>query len=558
MNIDEANRRSKFHETAEHQEGKIKDFVLSLDIISTLTSTAHPSSIAAPLHGLIKNNSTKSPKSQEKSATKLTKIADGIECCEVKIDYWFQEDIWQQLFGQLLLIILITSRWLITRSGLTVNQRSLILVISVATAADTLNFFCYLNLEIVYRNKYLLYSALLIISLSLLQFVFLHVEDSLNVIGKNNNYNQNKITNNANNNNNNNMNSNNIYSNNINSSTSQLDETVNEEYRDNAIMNTGNNKYPLFFKKYPYMKQPVYGGGVGSTPNGQPQFNSTLASIVCCCFEQQDPLFFILLAGLFLHDGSYLTFRIFIVSKLGWTQTNDLDPTFSFFLIKNIIIIVTQVYKVYCVTRDRRNRRYYDEYRTLMMANQQNQHTTNPYRFAQLYTDVGSPLASKTPLFKSMTTLGSNQIYFENSPNLYKPALPPVLFSQPQGHSLMQQQQHQQQQQQQQQTPSITESVLAVMAQDYSIQRQLQNNEQAYYHAAMSPALSTPLNPFTSKVGKALYGLPFLSRSKASMNTANFLAGNNGAALKTQYQGGQATNPMTAGACSKLLKSSKI
>ena len=301
-----------------------------------------------------------------------------------------------------------------------------------------------------------------------------------------------------------------------------------------------------------------------NSPNGiSPQENSALSSLLCCCFEQQDPLFFILLAGLFLHDGSYLTFRIFIVSKLGWTQTNDLDPTFAFFTIKNIIIIVTQVYKVYCVMRDRRNRKYYDDYRTLMMANQNQHPANNAYRFAQLYTDVGSPLASKTPLFKSMTTLGSNQIYFENSPNLYKPALPPVLFSQPQAHTLIQQQQqiqHQQQQQHQQhqqQTPSITESVLAVMAQDYSIQRQLQNNEgTSYYHTAMSPpALATPVNPFTSKVGKALYGLPFLSRSKASMNTANYLASN---ALKNQIQGGQTVNQMTVGPASKLLKSSKI
>jgi hypothetical protein len=189
-----------------------------------------------------------------------------------------------------------------------------------------------------------------------------------------------------------------------------------------------------------------------------------------------------------------------------------------------------------------------------MMANQNQHPANNAYRFAQLYTDVGSPLASKTPLFKSMTTLGSNQIYFENSPNLYKPALPPVLFSQPQAHTLIQQQhqQHQQQlQQHQQQTPSITESVLAVMAQDYSLQRQLQNNEgTSYYHSAMSPpALGTPVNPFTSKVGKALYGLPFLSRSKASMNTANFLASN---ALKSQLQGGQTVNPMTVGPASKL------
>ena len=546
MNIDEANRRSKFHESAEHQEGKIKDFVLSLDIISSLTTaTSAPvsneqqmNSAAMPLYSLTKINSTRTTvytKSSEKMVTKV-KNPEAIECCEVKIDYWFQEDVWQQLFGQLLLIILITSRWLITRSGLTVNQRSLILVISVATAADTLNFFCYLNLELVYRNKYLLYSALLIISLSLLQFVFLHVEDSLNSMNKNGHTNNNN-NNNNNNNYSNNANIGNNNNNNNNSSTSQLDETANDE---NTMINNG-NKYPLFFKKHQYIKQPFYDGSSPNTPREQ---HSTITSFICCCFEQQDPLFFILLAGLFLHDGSYLTFRIFIVAKLGWTQTNDLDPAFSFYLIKNIFIIITQVYKVYCVSSDRRNKKYFDDYRHLMMNNQNLPTTNNPYRFAQLYTDVGSPLASKAPLYKSMSTLGSNQIYFENSPNLYKPALHPALFSQ----------QQQQQQQQQQATSSITESVLAVMAQDYSIQRQLHSNEGvSYYHPTITPTLSTPANPFTAKVGKALYGLPFLSRSKGSMNTGNFLS-----ATKNQYQGGQAVNPMTAGAGSKLLKSSKI
>ena len=67
MNIDEANRRSKFHESAEHQEGKIKDFVLSLDIISSLTTaTSAPvsneqqmNSAAMPLYSLTKINSTR-------------------------------------------------------------------------------------------------------------------------------------------------------------------------------------------------------------------------------------------------------------------------------------------------------------------------------------------------------------------------------------------------------------------------------------------------------------------------------------------------------------------
>lgn len=101
----------------------------------------------------------------------------GVECCDVKISYWFREDAFQNLFFQTLMLILCISRWLITRAELNLNQRSLILVISVATAADTLDFFGYLGMQMVYSSWHLLYSVLLIVSLSLLQFVFLHVED---------------------------------------------------------------------------------------------------------------------------------------------------------------------------------------------------------------------------------------------------------------------------------------------------------------------------------------------------------------------------------------------
>lgn len=101
----------------------------------------------------------------------------GVDCCDVKISYWFREDSFQNLFFQTLMLILCISRWLITRAELNLNQRSLILVISVATAADTLDFFGYLGMQMVYSSWHLLYSVLLIVSLSLVQFVFLHVED---------------------------------------------------------------------------------------------------------------------------------------------------------------------------------------------------------------------------------------------------------------------------------------------------------------------------------------------------------------------------------------------
>jgi hypothetical protein len=99
--------------------------------------------------------------------------------------------------------------------------------------------------------------------------------------------------------------------------------------------------------------------------------NSYICYLFCCCIEQRDPLFFILLAGLFLHDGSFLAFRIFILSKLGWEATFNQSPTLAFFLVKNVFIIVTQMYKVYSVTSERRQRQFYENYRDFVLATQQ-------------------------------------------------------------------------------------------------------------------------------------------------------------------------------------------
>jgi hypothetical protein len=469
MCIDESNRKNKFHQVAEIQEPKIKDYVSSLNsliasdknraedsmyssrlpISTSLSSLATTSTISSILNNLLSTTNSKKHmvRSPELSYEALPLVAsnllltstktsitptpitprlpikkiisnttpqlhldDNVDCCDVKISYWYQEDSIQNLLIQSLMLILITSRWLITRAELNLNQRSLILVISIATGADTIDFFSYLNLELVYQNDYLLYSTLLILSLSLLQFVFLHVEDSLNltstssnVTGSNSNFSISNSTNNSTNEDNVDIlkRKNNkikkpknlpflykqylLFKNHLKPSSTatssnnsplknqlKTKDSSNEAKNSNAIEKNDRKLIKINLPSYNRVKKQ---NSRHAIINGFPLHKNSATKyfcyLFCCCIEQKDPLFFILLAGLFLHDGSYLTFRIFILSKLGLEATLNQSPSLIFFMVKNLFIIITQIYKVYTVTSERRQRRFYENYRDFVFATQQ-------------------------------------------------------------------------------------------------------------------------------------------------------------------------------------------
>ena len=214
LSLDEASRKNKFTQVADTQENKIKSFVLSLDDMInmpktsltteiTVASLVNSSASAKVARSLTNDDDSyessntltktltstvssalaniKKPKSKTSLAEAKKFLQKNVECCDVKVSYWFLEDNLQHLFLQSLMVILIASRWLITRAELNLNQRSLILVISIAVSADICDFFNYLSLELIYSTPYLTHTLLLIISLSLVQFIFLHVEDSLNL-----------------------------------------------------------------------------------------------------------------------------------------------------------------------------------------------------------------------------------------------------------------------------------------------------------------------------------------------------------------------------------------
>ena len=469
LSLDEASRKTKFNLIADNQESKIKNYVLSLDDMINNVPTASSDVTMESLLGMnvtarasplkkarslnddedythtftstmttsLSNSPNKKSKSKNLLAEAKKFFKKNVECCDVNVSYWFEEDNLQHLFLQSLMIILIASRWLITRAELNLNQRSLILVISIAVAADICDFFSYLNLELIYSNSYLIYSLLLILSLSLIQFIFLHVEDSLNMTRS--------FTSSFNSSSENTTNPSTESDTNSSSNggTNEFIDTdgMLKKKKKKKAQNTKKsgktsknikkkkknaNAAQLFAKHYNFLKErlkadptiALRNGGlvntrlydssksfigdnitrhhqkqqhqaaiINSFPLAKNKFTKYLCNIFCCCIEHKDPLFFILLAGLILHDGSYLAFRIFILCKLGIENTLSLNPLLIFFMVKNFFIIITQIYKVYQVTSEKRQLRYLENYRGLIMntQQQQQQHQQQQQQIQQQY-----------------------------------------------------------------------------------------------------------------------------------------------------------------------------
>jgi hypothetical protein len=278
---------------------------------------------------------------------------------------------------------------------------------------------------------------------------------------------------------------------------------------------------------------------------------------------------------------------------MGFENTLNQCPSILFFMVKNIFIIFTQIYKVYSVTNEKKQKKLIQNYRDLVsyaahhdhmtppiinsgtLRNQMNPNsyfmphtaqiataaaggqvpllnhpqqpffnyqqqaappyynqgpTNNPYRFAQIYTannvTSNSPICPNRYQNRSISTLGSvanTTIFNEN------------LQTQQPNQMIKQQQQHQfytgfndkkdiycSQSQQSSFSMPVTESMI-YNTHGNRYQQYDQNILmcQSPNKTANKNKLSTPANPFTAKVGKALYGLPFMSRSKSSLSALN-------------------------------------
>lgn len=188
MCLNETNLKAKFQEEASKHENEIKNFVMSLDLtgesrlFNNRPNAFDTATIAYPEDLLWQNII---PKSYEDITRKtpLHKARSDIDCCVVKVSYWFQEDVWQRVYFQLFLSAIILSRWLITQSGLKIIHRLLKMLVSLLVAIDMLFFFNLVLIESVYIDQVLLYAILSVTSVSALQFVFLFIDETLYPMG---------------------------------------------------------------------------------------------------------------------------------------------------------------------------------------------------------------------------------------------------------------------------------------------------------------------------------------------------------------------------------------
>lgn len=153
-----------------------------------------------------------------------------------------------------------------------------------------------------------------------------------------------------------------------------------------------------------------------------------------------------------------------------------------------------------------------------------NQYTPNsPYRFAQLYSDNAPPNQNNRGLNRSISSLSATTGYFgdKNYKNHAEGGENTGYFQ-----------------------PGAENQNYVMKQQQYDANIMLCQN--------MPGNLSTPNNPFSNKVGKALYGLQFMSRSKTSLNgqeTGTNLS--NGAGFASTFRNNSFNQP-------KNLKASKI
>ena len=409
-----AYRKNMFLEAIENKDIKIKEFLTKLKLLPNYNES---------------NDVDKSNQQIRKEANQNNK---GVfECCDIEISYFFQEDSWHRLFMQSLLVILVTSRWLITKPSLVISERNIVLIIAIATFSDTLDLSSYLNLQIVYQNNYCLYSTLLIISLSLLKFVFVNTEYGI-----------------------------------ISSNLSDFDLPKNN-------FSTNDEIDTIYHNNLNDYKFPVSSHGPRRFSKSDISFNPNLFRsylirnrrteccrkyfyrFFCCCLQQSEPLIIFSIIGLLIHDGSYLTLRVFILYKLGFEQTANISPSLYFFTIKNIFLILSQVYKVYRLSNEKKEAKLLNKFKSFVsqcqfiddvsrrvpnnpmthtntylaaaaaggqipLINlhhlnqyQQNLIASNPYRFAQVYSESGT---QNNPIInRSMSSLGStNTALFHN------------------------------------------------------------------------------------------------------------------------------------------------
>ena len=321
-----------------------------------------------------------------------SKLRGQIECCEVNVSYSFQEGLLQKLFVQILLLILVVTRWLVTHNGLSINQHMFLLVISLTNVADILDFYSYTSLEVIFMNSYLLYVVLFISSLSLLQYVFMQESFELDTRGPSSLppssnvghtmpfYNWDKPPD---------LNSFQM-DDNYPTGKSALLAGANKGHYDKDKSDKNLFGLQAILKQYNLIKEKLQPPGSLNEPVSQmTSFNNTnndannfmnemwrherrmsmdrhrknlfnkkhcgdmsnLRRFFSCGEKQSESMLLVMLLRLVFHDAWFLAFRVFFISKLGLGVVLSQKENVVFFAAKNSLIIMAQIYKVFNSTR---------------------------------------------------------------------------------------------------------------------------------------------------------------------------------------------------------------
>ncbi len=405
-----------------------------------------------------------------------------IECCDFNISYWFKEDNYQSLFFQIFLPILVISRWLISSDSLDSTQRTFLLILSIANSLDSIDLYSYLSFETIYKNKHLVYSILLMVSISLLQFVFLpnlrasknksNMENSSTCTEEKEYYEKDVANGNL---------ENNISSNpndfvGFNQNGDEILDEIDEENLNALRIKLKNSKLSLFNRgfdfsnvskialpelqqqqfqhnlnnqqlannlyqqqqhqnqSYPYNKfdlNPFTAQRNNQLTNGLNRGKANGSKMICddffsnwffCCYGQKDPQFFFLLAEILINECLFLAFRIFLLTKIEFDTILNQRPLILFFMLKNVLFILNQIYRVYSKSTKIKKRKLMERYQNFILANCSNNNFNNQHPFINFNSGnlnhnilLSSPnpkesnLANYNPKFLSPSALNANQ-----------------------------------------------------------------------------------------------------------------------------------------------------
>jgi hypothetical protein len=394
--IDEAEKRASFKQIPDSQEDKLKQI---FDPSSTQLEIPNQSNMSDP---------------------------EAFECCDISLNYWFHEQYLNLESGvlfQIFLVIVMISRFLTTTVHVNVNQRFLILVMTSMACIDMIEFFSIVRMEEVYENISLVYVVLVVVSFSVIQFLFLN----LDLIDP--------------------------------SSFTKSPSFHNED--SNSLMKRSYN-----FLQNKFKPKPFHVSFVSFKQKKSCEQVMSNKSDVCCMrcgparkfFTQKtdmsqknrnsNQLVFIIISSLFLHDLSFLAFRLFLCIQYGWYQMIAVNNSNLLFLMtKNLVITVLQIYKLYSMEKSKKIQRQNElilHRRLEFLSNNSSNYfrknndinnninsnnninkrqlSNDPYRFAQLYTTSvtdeadsiqNMPQKSKNkPSFEMLTGMNNeNQFY---------------------------------------------------------------------------------------------------------------------------------------------------